>query len=45
MAVKFLDSIDNCVGVNGSKIFSMASEVGYGIKNDGNKLIIDNEII
>ena len=45
MAVKFLDSIDNCVGVNGSKIFAMASETGYGIKNDGNKLVIDSEII
>lgn len=45
MAAKFLDSIDNCVGVNGDKIFSMASEVGYGIKNDGAKLMIDNEII
>ena len=45
MAAKFLDSIDNCVGVNGDKIFSMASEVGYGIKNDGAQLMIDNEII
>ena len=45
MATKFLDSIDNCVGVNGDKIFSMASETGYGIKNDGTKLLIDNEII
>ena len=45
MAVKFLDSIDNCVGVNGSKIFTMATETGYGIKNDGNKLIIDSDII
>ena len=45
IAAKFLDSIDNCVGVNGDKIFSMASEVGYGIKNDGTRLMIDNEII
>lgn len=45
MAAKFLDSIDNCVGVNGDKIFSMASEIGYGIKNDGTRLMIDNEII
>ena len=45
MATKFLDSIDNCVGVNGDKIFSMAIESGYGIINDGSKLIIDNEII
>ncbi len=45
MATKFLDSIDNCVGINGDKIFAMASETGYGIKSDGTKLLIDNEII
>ena len=45
MATKFLDSIDNCVGVNGDKIFSMATETGYGIRNDGTKLAIDSEII
>lgn len=45
MAVKFLDSIDNCVGVNGNKIFSMATETGYGIISNGTKLTIDNEII
>ena len=45
MAVKFLDSIDNCVGVNGEKIFSMATETGYGIKNNNNCLVIDTEII
>ena len=45
MAVKFLDSIDNCVGVNGEKIFSMATETGYGIKNNNNRLVIDTEII
>lgn len=45
MATKFLDSIDNCVGVNGDKIFQMASETGYGIKNDGTKLLIDSDII
>jgi hypothetical protein len=45
MAVKFLDSIDNCVGVNGDKIFSMATETGYGITSNSGKLTIDNEII
>ena len=45
MAAKFLDGIDNCVGINGDKLFSMATEAGYGIKTDGTKLIIDNEII
>lgn len=45
MATKFLDSIDNCVGVNGDKIFSMASETGYGIKSDGTRLLIDSQII
>ena len=45
MATRFLDSIDNCVGVNGDKIFAMATETEYGIKKDGTKLLIDNEII
>ena len=45
MATKFLDSIDNCVGVNGDKIFSMAAETGYGINKDGERLVIDSEII
>jgi len=45
MATKFLDAIDNCVGVNGDKIFAMATETGYGIRNDGTKLAIDSEII
>ena len=45
MATKLLDSIDNCVGVDGDKIFSMACDTSYGIKRDGGKLIIDSEII
>lgn len=45
MATKFLDSIDNCVGVNGDKIFSMAVEADYGIRSNDNRLVIDIEII
>ncbi len=45
MAEKFLDGIDNCVGVNGDKIFSMACDTSYGIKRDGDKLLIDEEIV
>lgn len=45
MAKKLLDSIDNCVGVDGDKIFSMACDTSYGIVRDGNTLKIDNEII
>jgi hypothetical protein len=45
MAIKFLDGIDNCVGVNGEKIFSMACETGYGIKKIGDKMFIDRELI
>ena len=44
MAKKLLESIDNCVGVNGEKIFSMAVDTSYGIKRDGGKLIIDTEV-
>ena len=45
MAQKLLDSIDNCVGVGGDKIFSMACDSSYGIKRDGDRLVIDGEII
>ena len=43
-AKKFLDSIDNCVGVNGDKLFSMATDASYGIKREGKKLVIDLDI-
>ena len=44
-AIKLLNSIDNCVGINGDKIFSMACDTSYGIKREGDKLTIDKEII
>ena len=40
----FLDSIDNCVGVDGEKIFSMAVDVSYGILREDGKLVIDRSI-
>ena len=43
-AVGFLDSIDNCVGVNGEKIFTMAIDTSYGIKRDGGLLKIDKSV-
>ena len=45
MAAKFLNGIDNCVGVDGDKIFSMACDTSYGIRRDGDRLTIDNDII
>ncbi len=44
-AQKLLDSIDNCVGVNGEKIFSMATDVSYGIKRVEGRLTIDRDIL
>ncbi len=41
VAKKFLDSIDNCVGVNGDKIFAMAVDCSYGIIRENGKLVID----
>ena len=41
MAKKLLDSIDNCVGINGDKIFSMACDTSYGIKREKGKLVLD----
>ncbi len=44
-AAELLDSIDNCVGVNGDKIFSMACDTSYGIIREGSCLKIDNGVI
>ncbi|MBO7304006.1 MAG: restriction endonuclease [Clostridia bacterium] len=44
-AKQLLDSIDSCVGVNGDKIFTMAIDVGYGIKRDGDRLVIDRSVL
>ena len=45
-AKKFLDGIDNCVGVNGTMLFDMATEASYGIKKTkGGRLVIDLDVI
>ena len=45
MAVRLIDSVDELVGIDGAKIFSMACDTSYGIKREGGKLVIDEEII
>ncbi len=45
MAKKLLESIDNCVGVNGDKIFSMAIDTSYGIIRKDGRITIDYEIL
>lgn len=44
-ALELLSSIDNCVGVNGDKIFSMACDTSYGIIREGSRLKIDSGVI
>ena len=44
-AKKFLDSIDNCVGINGEKIFAMAIDVSYGIKRVNGRLMVDRKVL
>ena len=44
-AKKFLDSLDDCVGINGDKIFAMAIECLYGVKRHDGELEIDQKII
>jgi restriction endonuclease Mrr len=41
----FLDSIDNCVGVDGEMLFKMAMETGYGITKCNDVLCVDENII
>ena len=45
VAKKFLDDLDNCVGVNGDRLFSMALECSYGIKKTADGLLVDERII
>ena len=44
-AIAFLGSIDNCVGVDGSKLFEMAVSVRYGIKESDSSLVVDEKIL
>ena len=44
-AKEFLESIDNCVGVDGDKLFEMAVKTHYGIKKHDNTLTVDQKII
>lgn len=44
-AEKFLDALDDCVGVNGERLFSMALECLYGIKRAGDGYAVDDRII
>jgi len=43
-AKDFLDSIDNCVGVNGERVFTMAADTSYGIIRRDGVLTIDAEV-
>lgn len=45
MADKLLSELDDCVGINGDKIFAMACDTSYGIRRDGENLVIDENII
>ncbi|MBO5907363.1 MAG: restriction endonuclease [Clostridia bacterium] len=44
-AQSFLDSLDDCVGINGERLFKMALECQYGIKKSAGKLVVDTKII
>ena len=44
-ANKFLDSLDDCVGINGDRIFGMAIECSYGIKRRDGELEVDTKVI
>ena len=44
-AKSFLDSIDNCIGMNGQEIFEMALKTSYGIKRRSKKYYIDDAIL
>lgn len=41
-ALKFLSKIDNCVGVDGDRLFSIAQKCRYGVKKSKNGYILDD---
>ena len=44
-AKEFIDSIDNCVGVDGEKLFEMARATHYGLKKVGAEYVVDDKIL
>jgi restriction endonuclease Mrr len=44
-ATKFLTALDDCIGINGEKIFALAMKLGYGIKRSAGKLSIDEKVL
>lgn len=40
----FLDAVDNCVGIDGYRIFEMARETKYGVKQSGGVLSLDSSL-
>ena len=44
-AKEFLDPLDNCIGLSGNDIFSMAMKVSYGIKRVGENYIINDTLL
>ena len=44
-AKDFFNVIDECVGIDGDKVFSMACECLYGICKSQGKLTVDGKII
>lgn len=41
----FLDGIDNCIGITGATLFSLALECGYGIKKATGTLTVDERVV
>ncbi len=44
-ATAFLDGIDNCVGVDGSRLFDMAKECQYGMKKKQDAWSVDKNLL
>ena len=44
-AASFLEGLDDCIGINGDRIFKMAIDHEYGIKKISGKLTVDEKII
>ena len=44
-AKKFLEELDDCIGVDGEDVFNMAKDCGYGLVERDGKITLDENII
>ena len=44
-AISFFEGIDDCIGIDGDRVFFMALECAHGIKRINREYIVDDAVI